>query len=130
MILDTSFLVDLMRNKHNAVAQMQKLVASSESIAITAPTVFELCAGIELSGLPDCERDKVSAVLSDQIVFSLDSLSARNAGELHGKLMKRGESIGAVDCMVAGIALKHGEAILTRDVKHFLRVAGLKVETY
>lgn len=38
--------------------------------------------------------------------------------------------INIEDIMLAGIALTHNESIITRNIKHFSKIEGLKIETY
>jgi len=42
----------------------------------------------------------------------------------------KGSPIGDLDAMIAGIALTHGESVVTTNLKHFERVEGLQVETW
>jgi tRNA(fMet)-specific endonuclease VapC len=45
-------------------------------------------------------------------------------------LKKRGELLGANNLWIAAAALRHGEALVTRNARDFQRVPGLKVLTY
>ena len=60
----------------------------------------------------------------------LDSVSASIAGKIHGHLISEGQMIDSEDSMIAGIAIKHNEAVLTRNTDHFEWIPDLQVETY
>ena len=61
---------------------------------------------------------------------SLDAVAAERAGEVDAHLLRQGAPIDPEDSMIAGIALASGEPLLTRNVRHFSRIAGLRIEEY
>ena len=130
MILDTSFLIDFMNGDTKAISVFDALAKKQTPLMITTPTIFELFSGLSRSSKPATELSKIHAVLPNQSVWGLDAASAERAGRLHGSLIKKGQSIEAMDCLLAGIALEHHEPVLTRNVKHFSKVNGLDVQTY
>lgn len=69
-------------------------------------------------------------LLSRFDVLPLDRAGAISAAELSAKLVTRGRALGALDALVAGIALASGyTTIVTRDTD-FRRVPDLRVESY
>ncbi len=130
MILDTDFIIDVMNKENFAVEKLQRLSAYKAHFRVSAPTIFELWVGIALSKMPRDERMKVESALSDFDVLQLSLSTAQKAGEIHGTLLKARQEIDVVDSMIAGIALLENETVLTRNVKHFSRVRGLRVESY
>ncbi len=130
MILDTTFIIDLMENNEDAIKKLKEIASKSEPHVITTPTVFELYSGVIQSNKPEKEKQKVLNVLSNIIVWNLELDTAKKAGEIDGKLAKDGKTIDPEDCMIAGIALTKGQKILTRNIKHFSRIHGLEIESY
>jgi len=130
MMLDTTFLIDLMKGKKFAVEKMQMLSTSGAPVTISTVSIFELFSGLSQCSKPALEYYKIHNVLHQQSCWPLDDSAAERAGRIHGELVKRGEAIEAIDAMIAGIALAHNEPILTRNIKHFSRIDGLKVESY
>ncbi len=130
MILDTSFIIDVMKKNEKAMEKLKEIISAGDTQIITAPTIFELYSGVLQSDKPDEEKHRILYTLSHMVSWHLDPSGAERGGEINGKLIKAGEQIDAIDCMIAGIALTCGEKILTRNVKHFSRILGLKVETY
>jgi len=129
MILDTSFIIDLMDNNEQAIAKLNELLARNEPQLVASPSIFELWSGITQSNKPDKEKTKVLAVLACQAILSLDQHSAEMAGEIDGRLVKEGQIIDPEDCMIAGIAKIKNQSILTND-KHFDRINDVKTERY
>ncbi len=130
MILDTGFIIDVMRREENAVRRLRELISSGETQAITTPSLFELYSGVSRSSIPRLEKGRIMQTLSNLVVWSLDTKGAETGGEIDGRLSSKGERLDPVDSMIAGIALSRGEAILTRNVRHFSRIPGLRIETY
>jgi tRNA(fMet)-specific endonuclease VapC len=47
-----------------------------------------------------------------------------------GALEARGLPIGPLDVLIAGTALAHGATLVTRNLREFSRVEGLKLENW
>ena len=130
MILDTTFVIDLMNNEKEAVEKLSTLSTKGESIFITSLTIFEVFRGVNRSKKPVEERRKINITLENQLTLDFDDKSAEKAGEIDRELISEGKIIDPIDCMIAGIALVKKEKVLTRNIKDFSRISGLEVETY
>ncbi len=95
----------------------------------TTISVFELWQGAE--DIQDSQkRDKIEQFLSSVGLLPLDVESAKIAGTIYSDLERKGKLIEAEDCLIAGIAKHHNETVLTRNINHFERIKGIKLETY
>jgi tRNA(fMet)-specific endonuclease VapC len=121
MIADTDVLIDLLLGV-GAAAQVVRL-ASSSALATTAVNVYELYRGCR----SEDERERLRMALRGVRVYPLSDQAARRAAEVDRELTRRGRGIGERDTLVAGVALATGLPVLTANVKHFRRVAGLRV---
>ena len=130
MIMDTTFLIDLMKADSSAVRKLKELEENKTIQNIASPTLYELYVGITLSDKPEKEKRKVLDVLTSATILDLNAKSAPKAGEVQGRLIKGGEMIDSEDAMIAGIAIGNNETILTRNVEHFSRIRELNIETY
>lgn len=130
MILDTTLLVDLLRGDERARDEIAMREARGEVLWVPTPVLFELWEGIERADRPDHERRRVEEVLRGYTILDFDGGHAARAGTLSGALARRGEMIDPVDAQVAGAALAEGHAVLTRNTRHYQRVAGLDVQSY
>lgn len=129
MILETTFAIDFLKGRKTAITKMRDLIDNKIDVALTAPTVFELYGGLIQLGKSQEEQQKVVSFLKGIMIYPLDDESAKIAGLIDGKLIKDGLEIETEDAMIAGIAIKNNQKILTRD-EHFKRIEGLKVENY
>ncbi len=130
MILDTAFIIDLMKNDERAVERYELLERNRIQQKLSSMTVFELYHGIERTVESETEREKVRNVIETKTIVSADAPVMRKAGRLHGELQNEGTPIGESDCIVAATGLVTDEPILTRNVSHFDRIDGLRVENY
>lgn len=131
---DTSYFIDLMhedRPDHSAAHEVARThVEEGRPLYMTAMTRFELFTGSERYTEPIEERSRIQGLLDRYESLPLAPESADRAGKIHGRLAADGRTIGAIDALIAGIALEHDQRLLTRNVDEFERVQGLKVETY
>ena len=130
MILDTSFIIDLMEMDEGALDKHGQLVEKNETSRISSAALFELWSGVGHSKKGEEEKLKVMRALSGISTIALTAPMAEKAGEIHGTLAKEGRGIDNIDAMIASTALHENETLLTRNVKHFARVNGLRIESY
>ncbi len=130
MILDTTAIIDLIDGLPEVVTKVEELQEREENLFITTPTIFELWTGIVQSDRPEQEKRKVLAITESQLILELDKKSAEEAGIINGTLQNEGQIIDPEDCMIAGIAKRYDEVILTRNIKHFKRIKGVSSESY
>lgn len=133
MILDTSFIIDLMNGDKQAVKKLRELEGNGQNQSTTAVTLFELWSGIRQSELPERERQKIMEVTGDRVVHNLGPESGKEAGRIDGKLVKEGKTVDPEDAMIAAIAIENAEIVLTGNKKHFKRISevtDLEYETY
>ncbi len=130
MIADSSFIIDLMRKKEDALGKLKKISHDGIAQYITAPSVMEIAVGVCLADLPEKERDRVDKILGSFQVLPLDAIAAWRAGLELGRLQRKGSMVDPIDAQIAGIALQHNEPVVTRNTKHFSRFKDLQVESY
>lgn len=129
-VLDTSFVIDFLAGDERALRVLRLLQQGTAPLGVTPYTHFELFAGVGRSARGDEERRKVEDFLRELFVFPFDVEAAKMAGLLDARLAAEGKSIGVVDLLIGCTAVHHGEAIVTRNKKHFQHIPGLEVLAY
>ena len=129
MLLDTTFVIDLLRNDPGAIKKAKELNDSGEDIFSSAITVFEVWQGAEDLKNQD-KRDGIDALLSSLGLMALDVECAKEGGAIHSECYRNGVPIDPQDSMIAGIAKHHHQTVLTRNIRHFSRIRGINVERY
>lgn len=124
--LDTDALVDYL----HGVEAVGEFVRAHDGEPLFAPTValYEVFVGaVRLRG--DAGLEDVQADLDWVEPISLSTRGAAEAARIDAELHERGEPIGALDTLIAGVVRDAGGTVVTND-EHFDRVDGLDVERY
>ena len=126
--LDTNFIIDLLKEKP-FIRTLSDVLEYEKMIFIPAPVVLELWLGALLSNNPEKEKHKVLFFISSFPILPLDDGSAMESAQIQSELIKKGKKMAPFDLMIAGIARKKGERIITKD-PDFTRVHCLEVIAY
>jgi predicted nucleic acid-binding protein len=134
-ILDTTFLIDLMKESKAsragpATAKLGELMQRGEELRAAVFTVGELYVGVAKGSQPDKERQAIEDCLALLDIVGFEESTARLFGRLVGQLERVGQVIGDMDALIASVALEQDELLVTRNVAHFQRVPGLRIEGY
>ncbi len=131
ILLDTTFLVDVLRGKQSIGVKLEEL--ERDQLATTEINVFEIFTGIYSSKKANVNHESKAALhlFSMLAVLPLNRKATIRSAEFTGSLAKEGKTIGELDCLIAGIALEHGiTTILTKNKDHFERIPGVQVLSY
>lgn len=138
MILLDSDMVSLLHRGHPRVLERMNSADPFETIGTTVITEAEILrARYEfLLKAKDGEQllraqqwlDSSVALLADLRMVPVDAASAARFDEL--RKQKKLKKIGRADLLIAGIALAHGATLVTRNLRHFRQVPGLKLENW
>lgn len=133
MILDTSFVIDLMKADDRATGKLDDLEDRGAPVEITPITAYELHYGAHRYHDTDGEEEKISATLA--ALGGLETVPLEwgdgvTAAEVMHRLETRGDRIDFHDAAIAAAALNRNLPVLTRNESHFERVEGLRIETY
>src|SRR3989338_3798728 len=127
--LDSDFIIDLLKQKPDAVLKLKSL--RGETLVSTEVNYFEILYGIfKKHILSQKELDLIQEFFDALRTITFDHISAYNAAKISSDLEKEDMIIGFNDSLIAGICVYNNCSILTKNVKHFLRIKELKVETY
>ena len=96
---------------------------------ITIITYYEVMKGHEYVGARG--RQKVfDEFCRLNNVIPLGQAACRRAAKIYADLRRQGNLIPDADILIAGIALAGDYVLVTQNVKHFRRIAGLRVENW
>jgi tRNA(fMet)-specific endonuclease VapC len=97
---------------------------------ISVVTYSELCFSPSLRP----EATKLIRLVEGFLDIAITLAWSKQAAEIHGRLRAdfrmRGTPIGDFDEMIAAHALAHNAVLVTGNVQHFERVAGLSIENW
>ncbi|MCU4754286.1 type II toxin-antitoxin system VapC family toxin [Halobacteria archaeon AArc-curdl1] len=129
MLLDTSFLIDLMNGDDGATEKARELERNLVQQRIASMTLFELYYGIARATETDAERETVEQVIASKPIHPADNAVMRKAGRMAGELQNDGTPVGDGDVIIGATASILEEPVLTRNVRDFERL-GVAIETY
>jgi predicted nucleic acid-binding protein len=129
MLLDTSFLIDLMNGDDDAVTKARELESNLVQQRLSATTLFELQYGVARSTQSAAERERVENVLASKLIHPADTAVLRKAGRLAGRLASEGNAVGDGDVIIGAAAEIVDEPVPTRNVADFERL-DVGIETY
>lgn len=128
-VLDTSFIVDLLRGRKEALQKLAEMEAQEISLSTTEINVLELYRGAYLSRKTHQNLEEIKKLLKSFQALELEDSIYEVFASLSASLLSRGKSIGAFDELIASIVLCYDEKIITRD-NHFKEVPELEVIMY
>lgn len=130
MILDTSFLLDLMRSHEAAIEKAVEIESQGVPANLSAVSVYELYYGVERFA-SDTERERVDRVLDKYPIIDPNRPIMQKAGRIDAALDRSGQPLDDLaDVIIGATGAIRGEAVLTRNLDHFERMRDVDVTTY
>ncbi len=132
--LDSSVLIDLhreaTRERPGPAFDALESIDAGEMLGVSVHVVCELRAGAELARKPLKEHEALDRLLSGLIVAFPDERFASLYGRLLAAIQRGGRPVAAMDLLIATAAVLDDAPLITRNVKDFSRVPGLRVLGY
>lgn len=127
-LLDTNVLSDLVRRPHGVITRRISL-EGEDKVCTSIIVASELRFGARKRGSEQLTR-QLDLVLSAIQVMPFEAPADRLYGKIRVDLEKRGTPRGPNDMFIAAQALALDCTLVTRNVREFSRVPGLKVDDW
>jgi predicted nucleic acid-binding protein len=122
-MLDTSFLIDYLRDLPESVRKMRSMFASGDDLFVNAIAVCEAASG----AIPG---DRALAALVEPLEFVQPGPpTALLAGKWRFEARAAGKTLGLADSLIAAAAYDLGATVLTRNLRDFA-LTPARVEAY
>lgn len=118
VVLDTSVLVDALRQSEAALEYLSGLDARPSASEITRVEI--------LQGVRSAERRGTERLLASLDWVPVDEVVARHAGRLGRAYRASHPGLGAADLVIAATAVVADLLLATRNVRHFPMFQGLR----
>jgi tRNA(fMet)-specific endonuclease VapC len=130
-VLDTNAVSFLMKGDANMIAHLKRVARGD--VAVCQPVLAEIAYGIQRltkSKKKDTLARRFEAIKSElgRVAWTDDVSEA--FGAIKASLERKGERIEDFDAAVAAHALAEGGVLVTANLKHMTRIAGLDVEDW
>ena len=134
MIIDTSYVLDVIDEDEAALAKEHELEAANVPLIIPSMTILELYIGVGKVTTTVAERQQVESVLESYPQVAMTPSISRRAGRILGEALAdakpdEGPGIGKGDAAIAATAIERDEPVLAGD-SHFETIDGVTLETY
>jgi tRNA(fMet)-specific endonuclease VapC len=121
IVADSDVLIDFLRGR--GLAARVALELETGSLGTTAITAFEVRSGARTPR----QASAVDTLLQAMTILPFGPEEARMAAEARRQVESHGHPIGMADYMIAAICIANDGLLLTRNLKHFERVKGLRL---
>jgi len=128
-LLDTNHLSPLVTLSHPLRLQIRERLETADSFAIPAPALTEFLFGIGLLPRARLNNETWQAMADEFAYYGVERQDAEMAADLRLKLRRVVRQLGAVDALIAVLALRNDLTLLTTD-GDFAAVPSLKLENW
>ena len=123
-LVDSDWVVDYLAGKQQAVSLLTSVWL--DGIAISLITLGEIYEGIYYGRDPQRSEAVFRQFLRSIDILPLHRSIMQRFARIRGDLRQRGQLIGDPDILIATTALYYDLILLTRNKKHYQRIALLK----
>jgi hypothetical protein len=115
IVIDTSVAVGFLRGEETSVRALESARVHTDSIGISAVSIFELLAPLRHRKLREQER-VLKSFVHELKTLPLDSIAVDESADIMGSLLRIGKPVNALDVLIAGTAVANGaEKLLSKD---------------
>ncbi len=122
-LVDADFLIDATIGRPDAVQTLEHL--SSDGLAIRIIAVAEVYEGAFGTPQPEATLAAFREFLASYAILPVTDSIAERFARLRATLRRQGQLIPDMDLLIAATALDAELTLLTRNIRHFERIAGL-----
>lgn len=122
--LDTDVVVDFLRGDP---VVLQRVASIAREIAISTPVLGELYYGAYCAPRTSERLEEIQRLLAEVKIVLFDAAAAEVYGRIRTQLRQNGRPIGEMDTLIGAIAVANQATLVTRNLKHFRLIDGLRI---
>lgn len=124
-LVDTDRVTDWLVGRPDATELLARL--SLDGLSVSLITFGEVYEGIYFGRDSRASERGFRRFLLEVDVLPLSRAIMQRFAQVRGDLRRRGQLIGDTDILIAATAIQHDLTLLTRNTRHFERIANLKL---
>jgi len=128
-LLDTNICIYIIRHHPPQVIDRLKSCGIGD-VAVSSITLAELEYGAVKSSRPEQNREALLSFAAPLEILPFDDKAALHYGEIRADLERSGQTIGAMDMLIAAHARSIPLTLVTNNTREFARVPQLLVENW
>lgn len=130
-LIDTDILSQVLKRAPSPTLLARLAAVPAEQQFTSAITVGEMVYGAHRSDRPEHFLRQLEERLWPNIrILPFNRAAAETYGRVRAQLEEAGTPLSEPDLRIAAIALTHDLTMVTGNVRHFARVAGLRIENW
>lgn len=123
--MDSDWVADYLKGRPEAVGPLNQLL--SDGLAVSIITFAEVYEGIYYGHESKRNEAIFRRFLVGVRVLGINRTIAREYARIRGDLRAQGQLVAQSDIFIAATALPYGLTLVTRNVRHFQRIPGLRL---
>ena len=128
-LLDTNICIYIIKKKPEQVLKRFSKLKPGD-VAISSITIAELYYGVAKSSKPNENTIALQEFLQPMEKLDFDTEDSIVYGRIRTSLESKGKMIGAMDSLIASIALNRDLILVTNNEKEFNRIENLRIENW
>ena len=125
-LIDTDWVVDCLNDQEPAVRTLAAL--SGDGLAVSLISYGELYQGAHYGRDPQAQIEGLREFLQDKDLLALTERTMEHFAVVRGQLTRQlRQQIGDLDLLIAATALEHNLTLVSRNVRDFQHIPGLKL---
>jgi tRNA(fMet)-specific endonuclease VapC len=128
-LLDTNICIYIIKKKPEEVLKRFAKLKPGD-VAISTITIAELYFGIAKSSKPNENTIALQEFIQPLIIIDFTSEDSIVYGRIRAELEAKGKMIGAMDLLIASIAISRGLTLVTNNEKEFSHIKNLQIENW
>ena len=124
-LFDSDGVIDALSSRQDALDHMSSLMA--DGIALSVITVGELFEGAYRVPVPQARIALLRAFIRQFPILPVPEPIVELFAEHRARLRSQGTVIADLDLLIASTALHHDLILVTRHLRHFTRIPGLRI---
>ena len=128
-LLDTNICIYIIKKKPDKVLKRFSKFKPGD-IAVSLITIAELNYGVAKSSKPNENTIALQEFLQPLITLDFTNDDSLIYGRIRAELEANGQMIGAMDLLIASIAISRSLTLVTNNEKEFSRIKNLKLENW
>ena len=126
-LVDTDRVVDYLKGRPDAVELLNRLI--DDGLFVSIITYGEIYEGINFGRDPTANERAFRYFLRGATVLGVSQAVARRFARIRGELRQQRITVPMPDLLIAATAVEHDLTLLTRNLRDFQRIPGLKLES-
>ena len=127
--LDTNAVAAILREDQPFIRRVAAAVDRRDRVTLNAVSYFETKRGL-VAPMFGRKLEIFGRFVRRFKMLPLDLAALDAAADIYADLRRKGTPLEDADILVAGIALAQDAVLITRNLKHFRRIGGLRLESW